>query len=293
MTTATDKSVELIDVSDDDCSSVVSQTSSDIIFIEEVEFHNDQENNEISSKRKRRTKTIDVYFTSASGESNKLVTLLSLDTAPITGGVVTSENNGDLESNKISVSSGPSLLPPEGIAVSIKEIAAIVNKPSDTHEGNANDGVLRNENEETIKKSDSHKKMVNEEESECRYCSNCTPPFHTCKKFSNGLVNSKSTNISKPRNISLTKNGFECDVCLKKTPYLYVLKVHLRQHVTVRRSERIERPKRALPFWDCTYCNKKFQLATRCEQHELRCEKETNDSRLLTTVKGMSLRKLR
>jgi hypothetical protein len=120
MTTATDKSVELIDISDDDdCSSVVSQPSSDIIFIEEVEFHNDQDN-ERSSKRKRRTKTIDVYFTSASGESNKLVTPLSLDTAPITGGVVTSENNGDLESNKISVSSGPSLLPPEGIAVPIK-----------------------------------------------------------------------------------------------------------------------------------------------------------------------------
>lgn len=63
-----------------------------------------------------------------------------------------------------------------------------------------------------MKKPDSHKKMVNEEESEC---STCTPPFHTCKKFSNGLVNSKSTNTSKPRNISLTKNGFECDVCLK------------------------------------------------------------------------------
>lgn len=121
MTTATDESVELIDISDDDeCISVVSQPSSDIIFIEEVEFHNDQDN-ERSSKRKRRTKTIDVYFTPASGESNKLVTPLSLDTAAITGGVVTSaENNGDLESNNISVSSGPSLLPPEGIAVPIK-----------------------------------------------------------------------------------------------------------------------------------------------------------------------------
>lgn len=76
MTTATDESVELIDISDDDeCISVVSQPSSDIIFIDQVEFHNDQENvNEISSKRKRRTKTIDVYFTSTSGESNKLVT---------------------------------------------------------------------------------------------------------------------------------------------------------------------------------------------------------------------------
>lgn len=91
MTTATDESVELIDVSDDDdCSSV----SSDIIFIEEVEFHNDPENNERSSKGKRRTKTIDVYFTSASVESSKLVTPLSFDTAPI--------------------------LPPEGIAVPIK-----------------------------------------------------------------------------------------------------------------------------------------------------------------------------
>jgi hypothetical protein len=122
MTTATDEStVELIDVSDDDdCCSVVSQPSSDIIFIEEVEFHYDQKNNERSSKRKKRTKTIDVYFTSASGESNKLVTPLSLDTAPIIGGVVTSEKNGDLESNKISDISGPSLLPPEGIAVPIK-----------------------------------------------------------------------------------------------------------------------------------------------------------------------------
>jgi hypothetical protein len=122
MTTATDEStVELIDVSDDDdCCSLVSQPSSDIIFIEEVEFHYDQKNNERSSKRKKRTKTIDVYFTSASGESNKLVTPLSLDTAPIIGGVVTSEKNGDLESNKISDISGPSLLPPEGIAVPIK-----------------------------------------------------------------------------------------------------------------------------------------------------------------------------
>jgi hypothetical protein len=121
MTTATDESVELIDVSDDDESScVVSQPSSDIIFIEEVEFHYDQKNNERSSKRNRRTKTIDVYFTSASGESNKLVTPLSLDTAPIIGGVVTSEKNGDLESNQISDISGPSLLPPEGIAVPIK-----------------------------------------------------------------------------------------------------------------------------------------------------------------------------
>lgn len=102
MTTATDESVELIDISDDDdCSSVVSQPSSDIIFIDQVEFHNDQENvNEISSKRKRRTKTIDVYFTSTSGESNKLVTPPAR--------------------NNISVSSGSSLLPPEGIAVPIK-----------------------------------------------------------------------------------------------------------------------------------------------------------------------------
>ncbi len=121
MTTATDESVELIDISDvDDCSSVVSQPSSDIIIIEEVEFHSDQEINGRSSKCKRRTKTVDVYFTSASGDSSKLVTPLSWDTAPIIAGVVASENNGDLESNKISVSSGPSLWSPEGMTVPIK-----------------------------------------------------------------------------------------------------------------------------------------------------------------------------
>ncbi|XP_046650280.1 uncharacterized protein LOC124341285 isoform X2 [Daphnia pulicaria] len=242
MTTATDEStVELIDVSDDDdCCSLVSQPSSDIIFIEEVEFHYDQKNNERSSKRKKRTKTIDVYFTSASGESNKLVTPLSLDTAPIIGGVVTSEKNGDLESNKISDISGPSLLPPEGIAVPIKEIAAIVNKTSDTHDvENVNDGSLQKENNEEAMKE---------------------------TVTANVLGNSQSTdNIKKQKYVSLPKNDFECNVCLKystknslvrhrlkhsdpetwkkcpfcdyKTPDSYVLKVHLRKHDKRRRTK--------------------------------------------------------
>jgi hypothetical protein len=65
-----------------------------------------------------------------------------------------------------------------------------VNKTSDTHGvENVNDGFLRKDenNEEAMKET----------------------------VTANVLGNSQSTNISKPRNVSLTKNGFECDVCLK------------------------------------------------------------------------------
>ena len=105
-------SIELIDISDDDCSSTVSQPMSDIIIIQDEEFHNNQEIQR-SSKRNRRTKTIDIYFTSTNKVSSKLATTLSsCDTVPIPG-VVNSRNNGNLESNQISVSLGPSLFSPE------------------------------------------------------------------------------------------------------------------------------------------------------------------------------------
>ncbi|XP_032779013.1 zinc finger protein 334 isoform X2 [Daphnia magna] len=76
-----------------------------------------------------------------------------------------------------------------------------------------------------------------------------------------------------------------CTLCRYKTPHITSMRLHLKHHkargtlrkIKVPQTEIIDQAKirkikeKRRPFWQCIYCQKKFQLADYCEQHELCC----------------------
>ncbi|KAI9564590.1 hypothetical protein GHT06_008331 [Daphnia sinensis] len=94
-----------------------------------------------------------------------------------------------------------------------------------------------------------------------------------------------------------------CKLCSYKTPHITSMKLHMKHHkasgtlrkIKVLQTERIDQAKiqkikeKRRPFWQCIYCQKKFQLEDYCEQHELSCREGNRGKR--SKILAMQLRK--
>ncbi|XP_057370867.1 uncharacterized protein LOC130691863 [Daphnia carinata] len=108
----------------------------------------------------------------------------------------------------------------------------------------------------------SRRKLVSAEE-----CDICSPPYHTCKQFANVTGNFTPSR----RNIKLNKFLAFKPGTLRKRKDLQT------ERIDQARMRKIKTKRR--PFWQCIYCEKIFQLAGYCEQHEINCREGNRGKR--------------